>query len=62
MAVPMTDEVRCIVGDDLEAVEACYCDPDVTLPGERERRIGHGWALVIFEGVVVHATRTSPPH
>ena len=59
----MSEQARAIVStvEDRHGVQACYTDPDITLPAPRgrvERRIGRGWVLVVRrDGTVDRAFR-----
>ena len=61
--IPMSEQARAIVStdDDRRGVQACYTDPDITVPAPRgtvERRIGRGWVLVVRpDGTVDRAFR-----
>lgn len=61
--IPMSDQARAAVStsEDRRCVEACYVDPDITVPAQRggsERRTGSGWVLVVLpDGTVDQAFR-----
>ena len=61
--IPMSEQARAIMSTDADrrGAEACYTDPDITLPAPRgsvERRIGYGWVLVVRpDGTVDRAFR-----
>jgi hypothetical protein len=61
--IPMSEQARSAVStsEDRRGVEACYVNPDITIPaqrGESERRIGCGWVLVVLpDGTVDQAFR-----
>ena len=61
--IPMSEQARAIMRTDQDrlAAQACYTDPDITVPAPRgrlERRIGRGWVLVVgSDGTVDRAFR-----